>query len=282
MNVTKRIILTLPVLSFACICLYALPAYALTPFSGLEVANSKTTPGARVFGVNPESPASRAGVQPGDIIVSIEGQDVKSLEDFVNISKAAKGKEKATVSLDRQGKLYNVVLNIKLTGHGQPGQDNKKQVQPGAKHNKGGRLGVEAMDATPQLKHIFKLPQDSKGALVVDVTPGSAAEKAGIKRGDLIVGFDGRQVSTHSDLPRMVPALAPGTRVEVKIIREDRTENVQVILGKATGGQGPPAPKKKEAQPKAQPKVQPKEQAKEQPEVQSPGDIDIPDDLGEL
>ncbi len=273
MKVTKRIILTLPVLSFVCICLYALPAYALTPFSGLEVANSKTTPGARVFEVNPESPASRAGVQPGDVIVSIDGQDVKSLEDFVNISKAIRGKEKAAVTLDRQGKLYNAVLNIKLTGRGQPGQDNKKQVQPGAKHDRGGRLGVEIMDATPQLKHIFKLPQDSKGALVVDAVTGSAAEKAGIKRGDLIVGFNGRQVSNHSDLQRMVPTLAPGTRVEVEFIREDRTENVQVILGKATGGQVPAASKEKKAQPKAQ------------PEAQSPDDVDIPedpDDLGEL
>ncbi len=99
---------------------------------------------------------------------------------------------------------------------------------------------------------------------------GSAAEKAGIKRGDLIVGFNGRQVSAHSDLPRMVPALAPGTRVEVEFIREDRTENVQVILGKATGGQVPPASKEKKAQPKAQ------------PERQSLDDIDIPDDLGGL
>ncbi len=285
MSVTKRIILTLPVLLFACICLYALPAYALTPFSGLEVANSEKTPGARVFGVNPESPASRAGVQPGDVIVSIDGQDVKSLEDFVGISKAAKGKEKATVSLDRQGKLYNAVLNIKLSGSGQPGQYSKKQVQPVATRNKGGILGVEAMDATPQLKHIFKLPHDSKGALVIDVTTGSAADKAGIKRGDLIIEFNGEQVSTHPDLPRMVPALAPGTRVEVKFIREGRTENVQVVLGRAAGGQGSPAPlvpKKKKVQPKVQPKPQPKPQPKAQPEAQSPGDIDIPDDLGEL
>jgi hypothetical protein len=88
------------------------------------------------------------------------------------------------------------------------------------------------------------------------------------------------EVSTHSDLPQMVTALAPGTRVEVTIVREGEVKKLQVILGKreqlpkaAPSPQDrkePPAPEKKKAQPKAQ------------PEAQSPGDIDIPGGLGEL
>jgi S1-C subfamily serine protease len=263
LRVTKRIILTLPVLLFACICIYALPAYALTPFSGLEVANSEKTPGARVFGVAPGSPASLAGVQPGDVIVSIEGQGVKSLEDFVNISKAIRGKEKATISLDRQGKLFNVVLGKSPAKQKQAQPETGKSVA-GAVHDRGGALGVLIRG----------------GALVIDVVPGTAAEKAGIMKGDSIIEFNGMEVSTHSDLPQMVTALAPGTRVEVTIVREGEVKKLQVILGKreqlpkaAPSPQDrkePPAPEKKKAQPKAQ------------PEAQSPGDIDIPGGLGEL
>ncbi len=255
MKLAERITLALLVLPFVCISLYALPAHAVTPFSGLEVANSEKTPGARVFGVAPGSPASLAGVQPGDVIVSIEGQGLKSLEDFVNVSQTIKGKGKAAISLDRQGKRFNVVLG--------KGPAKQKQAQPetgqsvaGTAHDRGGALGVLIRG----------------GALVIDVVPGSAAEKAGIRKGDSIIKFNGMEVSTHSDLPQMVAALAPGTRVEVTIVREGGAYNLQVILGK------------REQLPKAapQPKDSKEPAVPEEKKAQPADDISIPDDLGEL
>jgi serine protease Do len=88
------------------------------------------------------------------------------------------------------------------------------------------------MNPTPELALVFNLPRDSKGALVANIGPGSAAEKAGFKKGDLITEFNGMQISSVSDLPRMVSALSPGTEVEVKIIREGKMKRVKVILGK--------------------------------------------------
>ncbi|MEE9200213.1 MAG: PDZ domain-containing protein [Candidatus Brocadiales bacterium] len=252
---TERIILTLLILPLVCIYLYSLPAYAQTLFSGLEVAGSKMTPGARVAGVAPGSPASRAGIQPGDVIVSIEGQDVKSLENFVNISRTIKGKGKAAISLNRQGKLYNVVLDKN------PAKQKQAQLETG---------GLGAGIGLVQRGSLGVLIRG--GALVVDVMTGSAAEKAGIKRGDSIVEFNGREISTAADLPQVVAALAPGTRVEVKIVREGRMKNMQVILGKRE--------KMPEAAPYHQDRQEPavSKEKKEQP----PGDIDIPDNLGEL
>ncbi len=96
-------------------------------------------------------------------------------------------------------------------------------------HVQGGHLGVELIYTTPELKIAFNLPPESKGAFVRDVMTGSAAEKAGIKKGDLIVEFNGSQISTIPDLQRIVHATAPGMRVEVKIIREGTMKNMQVI-----------------------------------------------------
>ena len=103
-------------------------------------------------------------------------------------------------------------------------------------HVQGGYLGVRLIDTTPELKMAFKLPPYSKGALVRDVLTGLAAEKAGIKKGDLIVEFNGSQISTVSDLLRMIGATAPGMRVEIKIIREGRMKNLQAILGNVSEG----------------------------------------------
>jgi S1-C subfamily serine protease len=255
LKVAERITLALLALPFVCISLYALPAHAVTPFSGLEVANSEKTPGARVFGVAPGSPASLAGVQPGDVIVSIEGQGIKSLEDFVNFSQTIKGKGKAALTLDRQGKLYNVVLG-KSPAKQEQAQSETAQSVAGTVHDQGGALGVLIRG----------------GALVIDVVPGSAAEKAGIRKGDLIVEFNGMEIATFSDLPQMVAALAPGTRAEVKIVREGGVKNLQVILGK------------REQMPTAAPHQQDRkepsvpEEKKEQPS----DNISLPDDLGEL
>jgi hypothetical protein len=107
---TERPVYALSVLLAVWLCLYVQTAYALTPFSGIEVANSKGTPGARVIKVAPGSLASQAGIQPGDVIVEIEGTSISSLEDFVEISRGTSGKDITSILVDRQGIRLDVPL----------------------------------------------------------------------------------------------------------------------------------------------------------------------------
>jgi hypothetical protein len=97
---------------------------------------------------------------------------------------------------------------------------------------KGGSLGVHVIALTPELKIVFNLPSDSKGAFVAKIGPGSAAEKAGFKKGDLIVEFNGRRISKFNQLLPLTSALAPGTTVKVKVLREGRMKNITAMLGK--------------------------------------------------
>jgi serine protease Do len=69
------------------------------------------------------------------------------------------------------------------------------------------------------------------GAVIADVTKGSAAEKAGIKRGDVIVEYDGKPLKEGSDLPRLVAATKPGADVKVKIVRDKKEKIVTVSVG---------------------------------------------------
>jgi len=74
------------------------------------------------------------------------------------------------------------------------------------------------------------------GALITDVTKDSAADKAGLKRGDVIVEYNGKPLKTGSDLPRMVAVTKPGTDVTLKVVRDqkERTVTVKVATMKDT------------------------------------------------
>jgi serine protease Do len=69
------------------------------------------------------------------------------------------------------------------------------------------------------------------GAVIADVTKGSPADKAGLKRGDVIVEFNGKPLMTGSELPRLVAATKPGTKVNLKIIRDKKEREVTVDVG---------------------------------------------------
>jgi serine protease Do len=93
-----------------------------------------------------------------------------------------------------------------------------------------GWLGVMIQAITPELQEKLDL-KDEKGALVADVTAGGPADKAGIKRGDVIVSFDGRAIEEMKDLPYIVASTPVGKEVTVEVIRKGRMEQVQVKIG---------------------------------------------------
>lgn len=93
-----------------------------------------------------------------------------------------------------------------------------------------GWLGVAIQQLSPELMQAFKL-ENNDGALIADVIGDSPAQRAGLKRGDIIVGFNGEKVRDSSELPRLVAAMPPGTEATVDILREGKTLSIPVVLG---------------------------------------------------
>ncbi|KPK02171.1 MAG: hypothetical protein AMK71_03180 [Nitrospira bacterium SG8_35_4] len=93
-----------------------------------------------------------------------------------------------------------------------------------------GWLGVSIQNLTPELSKHFDVIQE-KGALVTDVVKDSPADKAGLKRGDLIKEFEGEAVEDSSGLRNMVSGRLPGTKVKIKLVRLGREMNISVTLG---------------------------------------------------
>lgn len=100
-----------------------------------------------------------------------------------------------------------------------------------------GLLGVVVGAVTREMAEALNLER-SAGALVSDVTPGGAAEKAGIKPGDVILAFDGQNIETSGDLPPLVGSNPPGTKAKVLVSREGKERTFDVTLDALDGNQG--------------------------------------------
>jgi serine protease Do len=93
-----------------------------------------------------------------------------------------------------------------------------------------GWLGVTIQNVDRNLADSFGLDRP-RGALVSQLAPGGPAEEAGIEPGDVIVTFDGQEIETSADLPHVVGLIAPGTEVEVEVIRDRRERSIDVTVG---------------------------------------------------
>ena len=93
-----------------------------------------------------------------------------------------------------------------------------------------GYLGVTVADLNEKLAKQFDVP-DIGGALVNDVESGSPAEKAGIKQGDVIRSFNGKEVASEGQLVSMTTSESPGAEVTLGILRDGKTMDIKVKLG---------------------------------------------------
>lgn len=92
-----------------------------------------------------------------------------------------------------------------------------------------GWLGVLIQRITPELAKSFNL-SENEGALISDVVAGGPADKAGIKRGDVIIEYNGKKIKSMELLPRIVAATKPGTKADVIILRNGKKKKIRVMI----------------------------------------------------
>src|SRR5215467_89488 len=95
-----------------------------------------------------------------------------------------------------------------------------------------GFLGASTQDVTPLLGKIFRLP-DVKGAIVTDLQAKGSAEKAGLRRGDVVVRFDARDVMDSGHLRNLVAVAAIGSRHRLDIVRDGKPIQVDLVVQEA-------------------------------------------------
>lgn len=111
-----------------------------------------------------------------------------------------------------------------------------------------GRIGVVIQEVTKELSDSFGLDRP-RGALVNAVEKGGPADTAGVETGDIILKFNGKDVESSMDLPRIVAATRPGTRAGIQVWRKGASRDVTVSVGeiaddRVAGVPTPPGPEK--------------------------------------
>jgi len=104
-----------------------------------------------------------------------------------------------------------------------------KQLQASGKVTRG-RLGIGVQPMTKELAKSFKLDAPA-GAVVVGVEPGSPAERAGLRTGDVILAFGGKPIEDPNELPRLVAAAQPGQKAQLEVWRNAKREQLTATVG---------------------------------------------------
>jgi serine protease Do len=183
----------------------------LTP----ELAQSyglPSTSGALVADVVPGSPAAKAGLLAGDVLTRFDGKTVDSSSALpVLVSLTESGRD-ANVELLRNGKRET--KNIRLEA-----RPNEDAAQAKAARASGG-FGLSLRALTPELGRELGIDA-SRGALISDVAVGSAAARAGLRPGDVVLEAQGKPLGSAAELANMLEKLASGQVVRLKVQRGD-------------------------------------------------------------
>lgn len=173
----------------------------------LELAESMGLPesrGALVASINDNSPASKAGIKPGDVILKFDGKDVTEMRKLPRIVAETPINKTVPVEIWRDGKRQNVNVNVGEM-EDEPPEQAKAPEKP--QPNLGGQpvpgTGLTVAPLTPQLREKFGLDEETKGVVVVDVKDGPAAEK-GMKPGDVITEAGHKPVRAPQDLTKLI------------------------------------------------------------------------------
>ncbi len=200
-----------------------------------ESLNIKPPRGALVAGIDDKGPAKPGGIEPGDVVIKFDGQDIKEMHDLPRIvADTAVGKT-VDIIIIRKGKeeTHSVTIGRLQDSEKLASAEPKKDNAPADKNVVQKTLGLELSSITSDLRKKFKIRENIKGVLVTGVDPG-VATSAPDKRlgpGDVIVEVQYQSVGNPADLQKRLDQLkSQGKKVAVLLVSNADGETRFVAL----------------------------------------------------
>jgi S1-C subfamily serine protease len=205
----------------------------LDPASGKE--------GARVREVSPGGPAAEAGVRAGDVIVAVNGKEVKgeSTREVVRLMRDVEPESKVKLRVMREGKpkelevtarrmsrqfRFNTAPGFEVPEPPEPPQAPEPFMGFDFGNWRGGLHGIEMTTLTPGLGRYFGT---DKGVLVVRAPEQSTYK---LQEGDVILSIDGREPTNSSHAMRILRSYQPGEKLNMRLMRDRKALNLEVTL----------------------------------------------------
>ncbi len=193
--------------------------------------------GVEITRIEEGSPAEKAGVKPGDVVLEYNGQRVEGMEQFGRmVRETPPGREvKLTISRDGAPETLTAMLVARkvraFSGNFPQGFEMPDIHMPDIPQIyttlRTARLGVEAESLGAQLAEFFGVKE---GVLVRSVREDTAAQKAGIKAGDVITKVDGTTVTSPSELSGAVRSASSKKTYSVELTRDHKPQTVSVSV----------------------------------------------------
>ncbi len=225
----------------------------VTPEKAKELKLSAVR-GVLLSDVEKDSPAAKGGLKAGDVITEYNGQRVEGTVQFRRMIRETPAGRTAQLIVWREGRAQNFSVELGGLRSQMKGRVRAFAVRPkdfdfhfempdidrDFLMPRRPTLGIDAEDLSGQLGSYFGAP-DGEGVLVREVKPGTPAEKAGLKAGDVITKLDGERVRTVSDLRAKMREKREKKSVTVGVVRKgaEMSLNVEVEQPK------PPADRKR-------------------------------------
>lgn len=212
--------------------------------------------GAYVREIEEDSPAQKAGLEAGDVVVRFDGESVRGVAHLTRLVRETPAERTVALEVWRDGASRTLQATVRQRDHLAAAGDVLRRMPHvqvfGGPDFDGGtfewqsededanrfvmrhvlrrplKLGISYQPLTDQLAEHFGV---DGGVLVTEVHEDGPARKAGLKAGDVIVGVDGRDVPNRRDFARAIGRLSPGDEVGIGIQRDGERKDLKLTVG---------------------------------------------------
>ncbi len=185
--------------------------------------------GALIAAVTPESPAAKAGLEAGDVILKFDNKDVTSMRGLPRIVAQAPIGKAADVELLRKGQRKTLQVTVGRLDDGDDTESDLKEQGSESPAPGSSIIGLKLSTLTSELRRKYGLDDKIKGVVVESIDPQSAAAKKGIKTGDVIVEAAQEAVSDPGDVAASVDKVRKAGRKAVLFRVEDGKGDLRFV-----------------------------------------------------
>lgn len=200
-----------------------------------DIANSlglKEDKGALVLDIDKGSPAEKAGIESGDVIMEFDGHEISTMRKLPRIVAETPINKKVPINLWRKGKKITLVATVdELKEDVEKAKVSKTEKEEKTEKEDYHEIaGIGVVEITPKNRSKYQLDDKSSGLLIVDVKKDSSAAEKGLMRGDIIVSANQEKLSTVNDFEKVVKKAKDDKRSSILLLVDRGGETMFIAV----------------------------------------------------